>query len=137
MTRVLSDLDLKYIDGRTWTLIADFSVESDVAGFIEVPAGTVTDFNSIPRALWNLLPPDDFGEAAILHDEIYATGVIRGASVPRLIADQVHREFLVHRHAPAWKVHAMFWGIRAFGYWVWRRYRAAERRHSIRPVQPE
>ncbi len=118
---------IRSLDGRIWELTAPFRVESDVAGRLEVPAGRRTDFNSQPQILWNLIPPEDYGEAAVLHDDIYATGRIRGASLPRLIADQVHREFLIYRHAPAWKVHAMFWGIRTAGWRVWNRYRAAER----------
>lgn len=41
---------------------------------IVVPAGFVTDFASIPRALWSYLPPTgDYKLAAVVHDYLYWT----------------------------------------------------------------
>jgi hypothetical protein len=39
---------------------------------VDVPPGFVTDFASIPRPFWSLLPPDgEYVYAAILHDYLY------------------------------------------------------------------
>jgi hypothetical protein len=39
---------------------------------LEVPTGFVTDFASIPRVFWSLLPPDgEYTYPAILHDYLY------------------------------------------------------------------
>ncbi len=41
---------------------------------IEVPAGFVTDYASIPRAFWQILPVHGrYGRAAIVHDYLYWT----------------------------------------------------------------
>lgn len=41
----------------------------DSQKIIEVPAGYVTDFASIPRGLWNLIPPwGRYRKAAVVHD---------------------------------------------------------------------
>lgn len=39
---------------------------------VKVPVGFVTDFASIPRIFWSVLPPDDlYTYAAIIHDFLY------------------------------------------------------------------
>jgi hypothetical protein len=39
---------------------------------VDVPTGFVTDFASVPRAFWSILPPDgEYTYAAILHDYLY------------------------------------------------------------------
>ncbi len=41
---------------------------------VEVPAGFVTDFASIPRLFWSLLRPDgEYAYAAVIHDYLYWT----------------------------------------------------------------
>lgn len=125
MSCVSSPLDLRYIDGTHWELLNTFTCESDIAGTITVEPPFRTDFNSIPRGLWNILPPDDYGEAAVLHDYLYQVAVLHGQDVSRLLADQVHREFVRFRHAPAWKERAMFYALRACGWVPWNRYRRA------------
>lgn len=126
MTHIASDLDLKYIDGHTWSLLDDFRVDTDTAGMIEVPAGTVTDFNSTPLGLWNLLPPTDYGEAGVAHDHLYKTGMVRGEPITRALADQVHRELVTYRSAPRWKVWCYYYGLRLGGWKVWNAYRKAD-----------
>ena len=73
--------------GRVWTLTAPYRVrvghnfDGQHVGIVVVPAGFATDFASVPRAFWRLLPP--FGEymlAAVVHDYLYAVGA-RGATV--------------------------------------------------------
>lgn len=71
-------LDLEYIDGRNWLVTQDFFYDTDikapVGSRIEVPKGFVTDFASIPRVLWNVLPPTGgYGKAAVIHDLLYRT----------------------------------------------------------------
>jgi hypothetical protein len=125
---VSSKLHLEYIDGRNWLLLEPFRAYSDVAhGWIEVPEAFITDFNSQPIGLWNILPPTDYGEAAVLHDFLYRYGRLNGIVVDRGFADRVHREFLRWKGAPTWKVDAYYYGLRLGGWLTWRRYRKAER----------
>ena len=123
MTKVISSLDLRYLDGKTWDLLSDFSVVSETLGSITVPIGFSTDFNSIPRGLWNLLPPDEYGEAAVIHDYLYRFGECNGKPITRGDADSVHREFVHFRHAPSWKERMMYWGLRMGGWKPWGVYR--------------
>lgn len=45
-------------DGKTWIILSDFvyAVGSEDDDVINVPVGTYTDFASIPRFLWSILP---------------------------------------------------------------------------------
>lgn len=69
-------------DETEWTLLEPFRYwltklnEGDV---ITVPAGFKTDFASVPRAFWTVLPPwGRYGKAAIVHDYLYANmGIVR------------------------------------------------------------
>jgi hypothetical protein len=50
---------------------AGASVKAKLAP-VEVPAGFVTDFASVPRLFWSVLRPDgEYAYAAVLHDYLY------------------------------------------------------------------
>jgi Protein of unknown function (DUF1353) len=54
---------------------------------VDVPTGFVTDFASIPRVFWSLLPTDgDYAYAAVIHDYLYWT-----QERPRATADQIFK----------------------------------------------
>jgi hypothetical protein len=77
-------------DGVNWYLLEPFVYFPDaiVDMPITVPAGFVTDFASVPRALWNIYPPwDVYGPAAIVHDWLYFL-----QEKPRSYADDILRE---------------------------------------------
>lgn len=118
-------------DSNRWVLAADFVVITDTLGTITVPTGFVTDFNSIPRVLWNLLPPTDYPEAALPHDFLYRYGSLNGKPVQREDADKVHRELLVWAEAPGWKVSAYYRALRIGGWWAWRQSRKGD---ATRPL---
>lgn len=110
--RFLSPLRLQYIDGTEWMLLDLFRYRSDVLRrIVTVPAGMTTDFNSIPRFFWRLLPPTHFAEAGVLHDAGYR-GVVR---MTKREADDVFDEALIHLGAPRWKRLAMVAAVRLFG----------------------
>lgn len=137
MTRVLTPLDVRYIDGENWLVMQPFSVYTARLGRIDVPAGRLTDFNSVPKPLWNILPPTECGEAAVVHDELYRRGEIVGVRISRADADEVHRELVAwvgsaddpSDRSPVrlWKRRAFDRGLRLFGWVTWRRYRASAR----------
>ena len=113
-------LHLRYIDGRDWQLDSKLIYHSAIAGRIQVPVGFITDFASVPRVFWRVLPPDDYGPAAVVHDWAY-----RSHALTRLVADQVYREALAVLEAPRWKQWVMYWGVRVGGSWAYHRDRAA------------
>jgi hypothetical protein len=138
VTAVLTSLDLRYLQGEKWLVISEYRCVSDRLGLIVIPAGFITDFNSVPRVLTNLLPREEYGEAALPHDYLYQHGGINGKPVSRGDADRVHREFVVWAgvrvcapdgtltrvgETPRWKVDAFYYGLRSAGWWTWRDYR--------------
>jgi hypothetical protein len=62
-----------FADQTTWLLVRPFRYQIlDTDFVIDVPAGFVTDFASIPRSLWTLASPHGFySRASIIHDLLY------------------------------------------------------------------
>jgi hypothetical protein len=59
-------------DGLHWELVQDFAYQTDAGETILSPQGRVTDFASVPKLLWNILPPiGPYVRAAVIHDELY------------------------------------------------------------------
>ena len=74
-----------FADQTTWLLTRPFRYQIlDTNLVIDVPAGFVTDFASIPRPLWTLVSPTG-STAERLSFTIFSTG-ISGARVIKLIA---------------------------------------------------
>lgn len=124
MSQVLTPIALEYLDGTHWKLLLSYACVSDQLGRLDLPAGFLTDFNSVPRPLWAIFPPAQYAEAALPHDYLYRAGTHAGHPITRAQADAVHREFLVWRRAPGWKVRLMYAALRLGGWRAWRRYRA-------------
>lgn len=79
-----------------------------------VPAGTLSDGMSVPRALWGILSPcyDPVTLApSVVHDYLYAHSEI----CTREEADTWYRDELLKAGFPPWKAKIVFWGVRAFG----------------------
>jgi hypothetical protein len=113
-------LQAVYRAGRRFELIADFEYESAIAGVgrFTCPKGMITDFHSVPRALWPIFPHDDWAESAVAHDWLYRRG-----GVTRKQADQTHREVLRFLGASAARAQAMYTGLRAWSWRAWNDYR--------------
>ncbi len=94
---------------------------------IDVPVGFRTDFASIPRLLWPLLPPTgSYGKAAVIHDALYQTGTFTRAT-----ADAILLEAMVTLHVPLWSCLLVYLGVRLGGWLAWRAHR-----HNDPPVVP-
>lgn len=107
---------------RTYRLLAGIEWRGVAAGLrwrVEVPRGFETDFASVPRVLWWLVPPcGPWAPAALVHDYLYR---VEWASVTRAEADAVFRVGMVEGgcgRATAW---AMWLAVRLFGGWCWGR----------------
>jgi len=81
--------------------------------WITVPAGDRTDFASIPRVLWPLLPPvGRSGKAAVIHDwpcDEYPH------SVDHKMAADIFNEAMAAPSEPAWRRAIMVWAVEWFG----------------------
>jgi hypothetical protein len=128
MAVIPSPLRIEHIQGtRQWIVTDWFRFESDVLGrTVTVPPGFITDFHSIPRGLWNILPPDDNPESAVVHDRLYARN-----GCTRKQADQVHAEVLRVLGAKEWKVKAMYAGLRIGGWKSWNKYRKQQKANHV------
>lgn len=108
-----SDLQLRFLDGRRWELVREFSLLVEGRTYT-VPAGFVTDFASSPRFFWRVLPPVGlYVPAAILHDWLYSLEVV--PAVSRRAADRAFRAAMEARGVPAWQRWALWLAVRLFG----------------------
>lgn len=82
---------------------------------VRVPSGFVTDFASIPRIFWSLLPPDGlYAYAAIIHDYLYWE-----QSVPRDKADEILKMCMEDFRIDSVTIAAIFGGVRLGGATAW------------------
>jgi hypothetical protein len=92
-------------------------------GVVTVPAGFVTDFASIPRLFWTLIPKlGPYNMAAVIHDYLYRT---QPDGWTRRMADEVFYDLMREdgvRASRAWTMHR---AVRLGGWVNWRRARRA------------
>jgi hypothetical protein len=125
-------------DGKTWYLREEFGYDVGHEGSddsIHVPVGFLTDFASVPRLLWWLLPCwGRYGNAAVIHDFLYWE-----QSRTRKESDRVFLEAMGVLRV-GWLVrYALFSAVRMFGWWAWagrdRRARAGQSKMADRPPE--
>jgi hypothetical protein len=128
----LTHFDLRELDGGDCFLVMAPLVylSKDGQGYT-VPAGVTTDFASVPRVLWNVLPP--FGKhtrASVLHDWLYQAapdGMTRGK------ADDLFRQAM-DVCGVGWFTRQTMWaGVRSGGWVPWKKYRS---RSVSEPASP-
>jgi hypothetical protein len=99
-----------------------------------VPRNFVTDFASVPRLLWTLLPQwDGYGPAAVMHDYLYWAQI-----VPRAKADEYMLEAMRDQNVSWLKRSVVYLGMKAGGWIAWgnnTRNKAAGERRVIPPAQ--
>lgn len=65
-------LRVEWIDGNTWVILEPFTYIARDGEQIDVHAGFVTDFASVPRLFWIIFPKTGrYGRPALLHDFAY------------------------------------------------------------------
>lgn len=107
--------------GDSFTLIQPLVYRSTRHGtrLITVPANFTTDFASVPRGLWNILPKmGPWDKASVIHDFLYQTG-----SVPKATADAIFSEAMSISGVPTWKRWTMYLAVSFGGGRAWQRYR--------------
>lgn len=106
--------------GIWFMLLAPLVYDSHRLGMtIIVPCAFVTNFASVPRVLWSLVPPiGRHSAAAALHDWIYQRG-----GMPRGEADRVMLEAMETDRVSTVIQNLIFRGLQIGGLATWRRYR--------------
>ncbi len=108
-------LTVTKIGSRMWRVDREFEYyvghESSVE-VVTVPKGFETDFASVPRLFWMLVPPDGkYTQAAVLHDFILSTNLY-----PQKKADRIFLEAMAVLRVPTWKRMLMYWSVRIWSY---------------------
>lgn len=97
-------------EGHPWKLIESFTYDY-YGTIITVPRGFTTDFASVPRIFWNILPPfGKYGNAAIIHDYCYDRQLF-----PRKQCDLIFYKAMLEKGVPKWKAVTMYKMVRMFG----------------------
>lgn len=112
--RFLDPLELEYIDGKNYRVTQAFDYHTDVYPLVavQVPKNFLTDFASVPRLMWNILPPTGmYGKAAVIHDYLYRT---KGVAT-RAEADAVFLEAMTALGVTRATRETMYWAVRMFG----------------------
>jgi hypothetical protein len=109
-------LRVEKVDARNWRLTDDLVYVTSWGWPITVPKGFVTDFASTPRPIWWLMPPsDEYDAAAVVHDWFYRN------HFTRWLCDGLFYEAGNALLVPFWKIWTMYFFLRLFGWWAWRR----------------
>ena len=110
-------LDVRYVDGHTWIVLTEFVYVSPRIT-VRIPAGTETDFASVPRFFWRIISPTDkhIGKPALVHDHLYRQ---KHLHVTRQFADEELRHAMHSVGAPLWKRSVVYAGVRMFGGSAW------------------
>lgn len=118
----MNRLQLEDNGDETFTLLADV-VWFDLVTLssIRVRRGEITDFASIPRIFWPIIPPyGRHGFAAVIHDYLYRVrGVLIERTLPRTDCDRIFREIMERSDVVAWRRWTMWTAVRVFGWIAW------------------
>lgn len=97
---------------------------------ITVPKGFTTNFASIPRVFWRLLPPRGrYNRAAIVHDWLYFAQPIDPLTkkpIKQSRADLILRDAALDLEAKWWEALALWVGVRIGGWVAWNNHRKRE-----------
>lgn len=78
---------------------------------VYIPEDFNTDFASVPRSLWNILPPmGKHNEAALLHDYLYVNNI-----GTRKQADKDFLNVMLESGVKKTTAYMMYWGVRLGG----------------------
>jgi hypothetical protein len=117
MSSFTTPLVTEYLDGFNWRIMEPFDYyrTDDPSSLIRIPKGFITDFASVPRLFWHLIPPTGhYGKAAVVHDWLYATEMLR-----RKDCDYIFYEAMGVLGVPIYKKWIMLRAVRNFGAPVW------------------
>lgn len=98
--------------------------ECEIDSSIIIPVGYVTNFASVPRLLWALLPPHGrMANPAVVHDYMYDTRHGQpelGARNARLKADLIFYQNMAQSGVPSLQAFIVFLAVRLFGknWWI-------------------
>jgi hypothetical protein len=112
----ITELVVREGRNQEWELVEDLVYEGIIDQF-RVPATFTTDFASVPRPLWSIVPPTGlYTKAAVIHDWLYVS-----QSVSRRDADGIFRRIMREAGVGKPKRYIMWAAVRLFGGFVWKK----------------
>ena len=109
-------------DGKSWVVIKQFEYHVGAENSddrIKVSEGFVTDFTSVPRIFWWIIPRwGKYGNAAVIHDWLYWVQRKEG-SEGRREADYILNEAMGVLGVGKYKRKIIFKAVRWFGWLAW------------------
>ena len=119
MSQFTKPLTVKKLKSGLWEVALGFAYyvgEKGSKDKIFVPTGFQTDFASVPRPFWIILPPDGhYTQAAVLHDFLY-----HKQDRKRKQCDLIFLEAMQVLGVSWWKRKVMYRAVRLFGWMPWR-----------------
>lgn len=117
-------------DGRTWKVVRGFTYHigsKTSKNKVVIRAGFITDFASVPRIFWSIIPPTGrYGKAAVIHDWLYQHKTDTKFDVLHKIfskerkrADDIFKEAMQVLNVKKWRIFIMYWGVRVGGWIAW------------------
>lgn len=107
-------------DGKTWVTMRAFGYDvgaENSGDIVEVSVGFMTDFATVPRLFWSVLPEwGKYGNASVIHDWLYWV-----QTRPRAEADRIFFEGMAVSQVGLITRYAMFYAVRWFGWLAWYR----------------
>ena len=105
-----------FADNREFALVEPMAYEIGASGVpIQVPAGFVTDYASIPREFWSLLSPHGrYSRAAVVHDFLYWSQLCS-----QLQADNLFMIAMKESQVPWTERTAIYEAVRLRGHGAW------------------
>ena len=104
--------------GRTVKLINLFEIYID-GELITIPRGFETDFASVPRICWSIIPPwGRYSTACLVHDYLYYTG-----QYSRIKSDKILLNIMKLYKVSSLSRDVIYKAVRIGGWKVWNKYR--------------
>jgi hypothetical protein len=139
-------LRVEYVNGRQWPLINPpddeqfgFRVRVGTSVLMIVPPDRfVTDFASIPRLFWLILPPVGdgararYGIAAVIHDWLYVSGKVEGKPITKPFADKVFLACMTASRVSWLRRTVMYLAVSLFGRGCWSKHGTTNR--NLKPA---
>lgn len=131
MSSFTTPLRVESVGDNEWKVIEPFTYKIgnvDSNKFVTVPVDYVTDFASIPRILWSILPPwGRYGKAAVIHDYLYSVHCytevvgtdVKTVDISRKDADNIFREAMQVLKVNSIVSYGMWKAVRWFGSKAW------------------
>jgi hypothetical protein len=110
----ITQLVVRELEDNKWELVEPLVYEGNKDRFV-VERGFITDFASVPKAFWNLVPPyGRYTKAAVVHDFFY-----RIKPISREDADGIFRRIMTELGVSWITRNIMYASVRLGGFFSW------------------